>query len=342
MPKVITSSVIRSAHQGESHGGVYLVDLETDQVDQVIDWDDGTISWEGRGGDRGLRGIALYRDKIYLASSDTIFVFDRNFSFVNSYTNRYLKLCHEIWISGNSLFLTSTGFDSILEFDLFNESFVRGYCLRSKKSPRLIITIQDLVTKLLRRMARKIPSLSRLDARKLRTLQKVRLNLFDPNSHEGPLPGDSFHINSVQSRKGEIIFSGLYTNGLFKIANNGLKRVAPLPMGTHNAQLYKSGVIFNWTPMGKVAYQNLVGGVQATFPIKRYPKAELLNSNLPKDHATQSFGRGLLTTENGLIIGGSSPATISVYQFGSPEAIKTITLTMDVRNAIHGLTFWQD
>jgi hypothetical protein len=62
LPRVIATSVVRSAHQGESHGGVYLIDLNSGQYDQVIDWNDDSINWEGRGGDRGLRGIAFHNN----------------------------------------------------------------------------------------------------------------------------------------------------------------------------------------------------------------------------------------------------------------------------------------
>ncbi len=62
LPRVIATSVVRSAHQGESHGGVYLIDLNSGQYDQVIDWNDESINWEGRGGDRGLRGIAFHNN----------------------------------------------------------------------------------------------------------------------------------------------------------------------------------------------------------------------------------------------------------------------------------------
>ena len=63
-------------------------------------------------------------------------------------------------------------------------------------------------------------------------------------------------------------------------------------------------------------------------------------NDLPKDHARQAFGRGLCVANNNLIIGGSSPATISVYQLGQPVALKTVNLTMDVRNSIHGLEIY--
>jgi len=132
-PTVIASSVIRSAHQGQSHGGVYVVDLENERCAQVIDWDDDTISWEGRGLDRGLRGIALYGGNICIAASDEIFVYNKSFEMVESHKNRYLKHCHETFLEGHSLFLTSTGFDSILEFDLLSKSFAKGYCLRGRE-----------------------------------------------------------------------------------------------------------------------------------------------------------------------------------------------------------------
>src|SRR5436853_7240537 len=129
LPRVITTSVIRSARQGESHGGVYLVDLDSGDTEQVVDWNDRSINWEGRGGDRGLRGIAFHQSKIYLAASDEIFVYDRWFKLLESFTNRYLKRCHEINITNNILYLTSTDLNSILEFDLTRRLFIRGYTI---------------------------------------------------------------------------------------------------------------------------------------------------------------------------------------------------------------------
>src|SRR5688572_22303001 len=36
LPTIIARTVVRSAHQGESHEGVYIIDLQTEAVDQVI------------------------------------------------------------------------------------------------------------------------------------------------------------------------------------------------------------------------------------------------------------------------------------------------------------------
>jgi hypothetical protein len=42
----------------------------------------------------------------------------------------------------------------------------------------------------------------------------------------------------------------------------------------------------------------------------------------------------------GLIAAGSSSATVSVYDLNNSQTLKTINLTMDVGNTIHGLEVW--
>ena len=114
LPKIIASTVVRSAHQGENHGGVYIIDLHSEEIEQVVRYDEPSISWEGRGGPRGLRGIAFYEDEIYLAASDEIFVYSKDFRLVRSIQNEYLDHCHETYLADDRLFITSTGRDSVL------------------------------------------------------------------------------------------------------------------------------------------------------------------------------------------------------------------------------------
>ena len=53
LPKLIATSVVRGSQKGQSHGGVYLIDFEGQQVEQKIDWNSGDIDFSGRGWDRG-------------------------------------------------------------------------------------------------------------------------------------------------------------------------------------------------------------------------------------------------------------------------------------------------
>ena len=57
LPKFVATSVVRGSQQGESHGGIFTIDFESREVTQHVDWNTGEIDFEGRGADRGLRGI---------------------------------------------------------------------------------------------------------------------------------------------------------------------------------------------------------------------------------------------------------------------------------------------
>src|SRR5690606_31293195 len=91
LPRLIVTSVVRGSRQGESHGGVYTLDFEAQTGRQRVDWNTGEIDFEGRGADRGLRGIAFDGDDIYIAASDELFCFDRGFRIKESFRNPYLK-----------------------------------------------------------------------------------------------------------------------------------------------------------------------------------------------------------------------------------------------------------
>jgi hypothetical protein len=334
LPKIIASTVVRSAHQGESHGGVYIIDLQTGAAEQVIRYDEPSISWEGRGGPRGLRGIAFYGDEIYLAASDEIFVYSKDFGFGGSISNEYLSHCHETYLTGDTLYVTSTGRDSVLEYDLRKGSFVKGYHIWFQGPKRQLKAMgfrlrgpgRDAIG--LRKAVGSIAPLPRLQA-------------FDPNSEGGPpASSNTCHLNSVSYEGGLLTVSGTRCAHLLAISDSKLASYARIPYGTHNARPFGEGVLLNDTSSNRVSYLGRDGGESLSFPIKRYDEAKLLNSHLPEDHARQAFGRGLCVLGEGLIAGGSSPATVSVYDLNASRVLESINLTMDVRSTIHGLEVW--
>jgi len=81
------------------------------------------VDWQGRGWDRGLRGIAIVGDVVYIVASDELFAYTPDFKLLGSWRNPYLKHCHEIDVWEGNLFITSTGYDSILSFDLSRRQF---------------------------------------------------------------------------------------------------------------------------------------------------------------------------------------------------------------------------
>ncbi len=310
-PQVIATSVVRSAHQGESHGGVYLVDLAAESFEQVVDWNTTEIEWLGRGHDRGLRGIAFWRGRTYIAASDALLVYDRGFRLEAAFRNRYLRHGHEIARDGATLWLTSTGFDTLLAFDLERQVFSHGWCLR-------------------------LDTLGQL-RRALTPTHVPRPVSFDPTRADGPAPGDTVHLNTVVVDDGEIFCSGTRLAVQMRVTHGNLFPYARIPLRTHNTQPYLDGILMHNTAEDHVLHARRDGTPLERWALPRYDDARLEYSALPADHARQAFGRGLCVTHDGLIIAGSSPSTISVYRHGETEPQRSVQLTMDVRNAIHGL-----
>ena len=302
LPCVIATSVVRGAHQHQSHGGIYLVDLATEAVEQVVDWNTTSISFEGRGWDRGLRGIAVYGQQVFVAASDELFCFDHNFNVVGSWRSPFLRHAHEISRYNDHLLLTSTGFDSILRFNLKSHEFDQGWLIRPRGE------------------------------------ETLNLSTFDPRVR-GPKPGNSVHINNVFQDGPNIYVGGRGLPFLLQIDAKGHRPVVRLPTGAHNATLYADGVLFNDTNADLLTYE--APGQFCYLDVPRYPPNHLENTELgdPK-LARQAFGRGLCSYRDNIVISGSSPSTITAWDLTARSAIKSVNISMDIRNAVHGLEIW--
>jgi hypothetical protein len=304
LPKLIATSVVRGSQQGESHGGIYTVDFETQTGEQRVDWNTSKIDFEGRGADRGLRGIAFDGDDIYIAASDELFCYDRDFAIKKSFRNPYLKHCHEIVRKDRMIFLTSTGFDSLLTFNLDTKEFEWGFRLQKQ-------------------------------------YEKWTGFTFDPRTRTGPRPDNDFHINMVHVDDSGIYLSGLHTSALLHLTSSWeVNEFCSLPAGTHNGQPWQGGVLFNDTVSDSVRYVPQQGQQQA-FAIATYAESDIQYSGVDDSKvARQGFGRGLCVVSDRLIAAGSSPSTISLYDIGARQKVGSVNLSMDIRNAIHGLELW--
>jgi hypothetical protein len=302
--QLVTTSVVRGSHQGESHGGVYLIDLGQREIRQVIDWNTANIDWQGRGWDRGLRGIAFDGDLIYIAASDELFAYTPSFEQVGSWRNAYLKHCHEIAVWERTLFLASTGCDSILGFDLDKQEFTWALHVETQQF-------------------------------------RFRGNLYDPRKDDGPLMLNKLHLNNVHCERGGMYLAGLKTGGMLIFNGREVRMAVELPPGTHNARPFRNGVLFNDTEAGLLRYAGRDGSEDRALSVPRYPDEQLEHRELDQSSiARQGFARGLAVLSDGVVAAGSSPSTISVYDFAKNERVLSVNITMDVRNAIHGLEVW--
>ena len=304
LPKLIATSVVRGSVQGESHGGIYTVDFDKKEAEQHVDWNTSNIDFEGRGADRGLRGICFNEEDIYIAASDELFCYDKDFKLKNSFKNRYLKHAHEICRMEKRIFISSTGFDSLLSFDIESKKFDWGYQLRKE-------------------------------------FDQWAGGIFDPRKPVGPRPVNDFHINMVHVDNDGIFLSGLKTESLLYLSpKNTVEVVCELPSGTHNPRLWGNGIIFNDTASDCLRYVPR-NGEEIAFKVITYKESEIEFAGIDASKiARQGFARGLCTIDDRFLAVGSSPSTISLYDLKQKQMVGSVNLSMDIRNAIHGLEVW--
>ncbi|EED35141.1 hypothetical protein NOR51B_1086 [Luminiphilus syltensis NOR5-1B] len=296
--------MVRGSQKGDSHGGIFLLDFENQKLDQVVDWNSGAIDFSGRGADRGLRGIAFDDERIFVAASDELFCYDPDFNVVGSWRNRYLKHAHEICRAGRKLFITSTGFDAVLVFDLDSEKFEWGFHLMGNP-------------------------------------EQWQGFAFDPQDDQGPRPSNDQHINMVHVDRKGLFLSGLHTRAIVRVDNaNRAQTLCSLPEGAHNARPFGDGIVFNDTQADRVRYVPR-RGEQLAFIVPSYDPDTLEYKGVDDSSiARQAFGRGLCLLDERFIAAGSSPSTVSLYDIRSRDRVASVCMTMDIRNAIHGLEVW--
>jgi len=83
------------------------------------------------------------------------------------------------------------------------------------------------------------------------------------------------------------------------------------------------------------------GGQSQAFRVVTYKESDIQFAGIDDSKiARQGFGRGLCPIGDRLVAGGSSPSTVSLYDLNSSKTVASVNLTMDIRNAIHGLELW--
>lgn len=294
MANLIATSVVRGKNPGESHGGVYLVNLEANRILKPVDWNALDTGRQGGGSERGLRGLACHEDRIYIAAGDELLAFDQGFNAVASFRNAYLEDCQGICTFERHLFLTSAGYDAILGFNLETERF--DWALRIVTDGRVF------------------------GARR-----------FDPNGDEGPLLINKLGLGNVHCEPGGMYVSGTRTGALLRFSGERVGVSTTLPLGAHDARPYRDGILFNDTGAGAVRFES--PGSRAAFPVPRLRSQQVTS-------AKPAFGRGLCVISENQIAAGSSPATISIYDLATGEAVKAVNLSLDSRQAIHGIEVW--
>ncbi len=249
-----------------------------------------------------MRGIAFDGQRVFVAGSDALYEFSPAFELQNVYRSPYLAHCHEIACFDRKLYLTSTGFNSILGFDLDENRFGWG------------LHIVDGETDL-------------------------QGTPFDPQSVLGPSPGDQLRLNSLWCDERGMFISGARTMGLLLFDARRIERLVTLPRGVHNARPWRDGVLFNDTEENVVRF--ITPDSNRVFQVPGFPETGLTGSQAANEAPAQpGFARGLCVLNQSVFAVGSSPATITLHNLDTMKTTKCINFSNDPQHSIQSLAVW--
>ncbi|MDH4049509.1 MAG: hypothetical protein OEW68_09205 [Gammaproteobacteria bacterium] len=153
---------------------------------------------------------------------------------------------------------------------------------------------------------------------------------------------NKLHINSIHCDANGMYVSGLRTGGMLHFNGKTVLMSAELPPGTHNARPFRDGVLFNDSEANALRYCGRQTETEdRAMRVPEYPEETLVNADLDSSGiARPGFARGMCVLSDSVVAGGSSPSTVTLYDLAKNRRLLSVNLTMDVRNAIHGLALW--
>ena len=297
--KVICSTVIRAAEQGAVHGGLYVIDIDSDEVLEYIPYAGDFDNENTRGGERGLRGVAVLEDRIVVADSSGLIEIDKEtYTITKEKRDRgFFKSIHEICYFDNHIWVTSTGYDAIAKVDLDFNLVEFWEILGESKDDHKIFTGKRQI------------------------------------KPEEAVPDDKYHINSISAFSGRLVFCGLITSLYdFECMDvvESMPSIGDIKSFQHNFYEYDDCSLINMTSLKHLGI--IQNGQSSFFPIPATNHAKFSIDKI----AENNWNRGLTKHDNLAII-GSSPARLMVLDMDTGQFIHHVQLEKDVRHAIHGL-----
>ena len=305
IPRLLVTSVIRGNQQHHSQGGLFLIDMEQQAVNLVLDWNTIDIDWTGRGFEKGLRAIVIDGETMYLAAGDELFAYSLASEPLGSWRNPYLKHCRSMAVHERKLFLLSAGFDCVLAFDLDKKTFDWAMHIDTKQF-------------------------------------RFKGAPFDPAGEDGPLPLNKLELTDIYCGTGGMYLNGQNTHGLLLFNGSSIEMTAKLGDHCYNAQPFRKGVLFIDNELSALRYsgrENRSEDRSLPLPVHNPDDLQHEESDF-SGVAKPGFGRGLCVINDRAVAVGTSPSTIHLYDLRENRHLFSVNLSRDVRTAIHDIALW--
>lgn len=143
---------------------------------------------------------------------------------------------------------------------------------------------------------------------------------FDPNSDDGPIMIAKLDLREVFCDR-----SGMYITsevGLIRFSGKEINVAVELPPGSHDARPFRDGILFNDAAAGSLRYAGRGEGEE------------------DRTMAASGATRGLCVLNGAVVAGGSSPATVSVYDLAANQRLVSVQISDDDNTSVNSVAVW--
>jgi hypothetical protein len=101
-------------------GFLYEIDWRQGKAKKIIPIPEPTIKdgfWNPRGGNRGGRGVKVFKNVLYVATATTIRKYDSKLNYIGTIQNDRFKGLHDILVDASGIIASATSYDLIIKVD---------------------------------------------------------------------------------------------------------------------------------------------------------------------------------------------------------------------------------
>ncbi len=351
MARVAVTSIVRHTAPGERSGFLRIVDLDTGLVVSETPVPESAfraIDPNPRGGYRGAKGVAVSGDRLVVANSERLFVFDRAFRLVADLTHPWLGSVHDVLAEVESIWVTCTNCDLLLELSwegtprrrwTWRDDRRLGRALGYRTPPRFdpdcdyrdpratrgrvlsLVQLNAVARRgdgLLVSFGRVVPRRAYL--RKRAAAAAGRLGVTDPRRSPatpgvlpvGREPGSSFVlVELTRDLEARVAY-----------------RVDGVDVPNHNVLVAGNRVLYNDTHGGRLVEIDLARGAETrALPVPGEP----------------SYARGLAHLDGDrYLVGSQRPAAVHVLDLAARACVRSYALSRDERESVYAVCLLPD
>ena len=348
--RIAVTSAVRHAGAADLSGFVRVVDLAGGEV--VLRAPIPESSWRAddpnpRGGVRGAKGVSAHGDRLVVANSERLFVFDPSWSLVAEITHPLMGAVHDVLAAEDGIWVTCSACDLLLKVDWRGEP-VETWSWRSE--PALVAALGfdsipplDLDLDLDHRDPRAaqqgvhnavhLNALTRTDDGLLMLFGRVLSpSLVKQRLRKAAIarPLSRLGISRSFPTKPTAVPASMIEGSSFAIVERpdcGAPRVLVHASGTsvpnHNLDADGDSIVYLDSNEGRlVVWDRTVGAERASVAIPGSP----------------SFARGLVrVAEHTYLVGSQKPLAVHAVDLGAREIVESIQIEGEPNESVYGL-----